>query len=205
MAEDGSSRLWLDNLINPGGRTGKELRDWLVENEDKFIKNGFHVVGGPTTEYGGFEEKFSGVYVSDGVFVPGVVAVTGSGGEVTYVENLGETGTIIVPYVVSYPWGFTKPSTFDADFLKLREISLSYSFPRNIINRIGVIKNIAVSLYSRNIILWTKANVGIDPERAFQAESSTGGTRGTQFKQGIERFNLEPWVIPLGIKLDITF
>ena len=60
MAEDGSSQLWLDNLINPGGRTGKELRDWLVANEDKYIKNGFHVVGGPTEEYGGFEEKTVG-------------------------------------------------------------------------------------------------------------------------------------------------
>jgi len=210
MAEDGSSQLWLDNLINPGGRTGKELRDWLVANEDKYIKNGFHVVGGPTAEYGGFEENYSGVYVSDGVFVPGVWAVDDGEGGITYVENLGENmgeegGTVVAPYVVSYPWGFTKPSTFDADFVKLREVSLSYSFPRNIINRIGMIEDISVSLYSRNIILWTKSKVGIDPERAFQAESSTGGTRGTQFKQGIERYNLEPWVIPVGIKIDVTF
>jgi len=205
MAEDGSSQLWLDNLINPGGRKGKELRDWLVANEDKLIRNGFHVVGGPTAEYGGFEENYSGVYVTDGVFVPGVIAVDDGEGGVTYIENLGEAGTIITPYVVSYPWGFAKPSMFDSDFLKLREISLSYNLPGNLINRIGFVRNIAVSLYSRNIILWTKAKAGIDPERAFQAESSTGGTRGSQFKQGIERFNLEPWVIPVGIKLDITF
>lgn len=205
MAEDGSSQLWLNNLINPGGRTGKELRDWLVANEDKFIKNGFHVIGGPTAEYGGFEENFSGVYVTDGVFVPGVWAVPDGEGGVTYVENLGETGTVIVPYAVSYPWGFAKPSMFDADFIKLREISLSYNVPRSVLNRFKSVENIAVSLYSRNIILWTKAKAGIDPERAFQAESSTEGTRGTQFKQGIERYNLEPWVIPVGIKIDITF
>ena len=128
----------------------------------------------------------------------------GEGG-VTYVENLGEEGTVITPYVVSYPWGFARPSMFDSDFVKLREISLSYNVPRDLISRIGFVQNIALSLYSRNIILWTKAKAGIDPERAFQAESSTGGTRGTQFTQGIERYNLEPWVIPLGIKLDITF
>lgn len=205
MAEDGKSQIWLDNLIHPGGRTGKELRDWLVENDDKYIKNGFHVVGGPTAEYGGFRENYSGVYVSDGVFVPGVWAVDDGEGGVTYVENLGEEGTVITPYVVSYPWGFARPSMFDSDFVKLREISLSYNVPRDLISRIGFVQNIALSLYSRNIILWTKAKAGIDPERAFQAESSTGGTRGTQFKQGIERYNLEPWVIPLGIKLDITF
>jgi hypothetical protein len=205
MAEDGSSQIWLDNLIHPGGRTGRELRDWLVQNEDKYIRNGFHVVGGPTKEYGGFRENFSGVYVNDGIFVPGVWAKDDGEGGVTYIENLGEDGTVIVPYVVSYPWGFAKPSMFDSDCVKLREISLSYSVPRDVVNRLRFIHDIALSLYSRNIILWTKAKSGIDPERAFQAESSTGGTRGTQFKQGIERFNLEPWVIPVGIKLDITF
>ncbi|MBX2816929.1 MAG: SusC/RagA family TonB-linked outer membrane protein, partial [Saprospiraceae bacterium] len=47
-SEDASSQVWLDNLINPGGRTGQELRDWLVANEDEYIINGFNVVGGPT-------------------------------------------------------------------------------------------------------------------------------------------------------------
>lgn len=206
MAEDGNSQVWLDNLINPGGRTGKELRDWLVANEDKYIKNGFHVVGGPTSEYGGFNENYSGVYVNDGTFVPGVVAVTGSNGEVTYVENLGDNNPIPYnPYVVSYAWGFAKPSMFDADFVKLREIALTYKFPRNVLSKLGGIEDISFSVYSRNIMLWTKAKVGLDPERAFQAESSTDGKRGTQFKQGIERYNLDPWVMPIGFKIDLTF
>jgi TonB-linked SusC/RagA family outer membrane protein len=203
-AEDGNSKLWLENTINPGGRTGKELRDWLVANEETMIKNGFHVIGGPTTEYGGFRENYSGVYCSDGIFVPGVIAVDDGSGGVTYVENLGETGTIITPYVVSYPWAFAKPSMFDADFIKLREVSLSYRIPRNVLSKLKI-EDAMISVYSRNIMLWTKAKVGIDPERAFQAESSTGGTRGTQFKQGIERYNLDPWVMPIGIKLDVTF
>jgi TonB-linked SusC/RagA family outer membrane protein len=203
-AEDGNSKLWLESTINPEGRTGKELRDWLVANEETLIKNGFHVVGGPTAEYGGFRENYSGVYCSDGIFVPGVIAVPDGSGGTTYVENLGEAGTIITPYVVSYPWAFAKPSMFDADFIKLREVSLSYRIPRNILSKMKI-EDAMISVYSRNIMLWTKAKVGIDPERAFQAESSTGGTRGTQFKQGIERYNLDPWVMPIGIKLDITF
>ena len=198
MAEDGFSQLWLDNLINPGGRTGKELRDWLVANEDKYIRNGFHVVGGPTKEYGGFPESFSGVEVHDGTFVPGVVLLEDG----TYAENLGENNPLpYVPYVVSYAWGFAKPSMFDADFIKLREISLSYQFPRSI----AALQNLTISIYSRNIMLWTKNKAGLDPERAFQAESSTEGKRGTQFKQGIERYNLEPWVIPIGFKIDLIF
>ena len=206
MAEDGMSQIWLDNLINPGGRTGKELRDWLVANEDIYIKNGFHVVGGPTAEYGGFRESYSGVYVNDGTFVPSVVAVDDGEGGVTYIENLGENNTIpYMPYIGSYAWGFAQPSMFDADFIKLREISLSYQVPRSFISKIGTIQEISLSVYSRNIMLWTKAKAGLDPERAFQAEGSTEGRRGTQFKQGIERYNLEPWVIPIGIKIDVTF
>jgi TonB-linked SusC/RagA family outer membrane protein len=206
MAEDGNSQLWLDNTINPGGRTGRELRDWLVANEDIYIKNGFHVVGGPTAEYGGFRENYSGVYVSDGTFVPGVVAVSDGKGGVTYIENLGENNVLpYAPYIVSYAWGFAKPSMFDADFVKLREISLSYQVPQSVLNRLGKIQNISVAIYSRNIMLWTKNTVGLDPERAFQAESSTEGRRGTQFKQGIERYNVEPWVTPIGFKIDITF
>ncbi|MCK4747749.1 MAG: TonB-dependent receptor, partial [Bacteroidales bacterium] len=198
MAEDANSGHWLDNLIHPGGRTGQELRDWLVANEDIYIKNGFHVVGGPTVEYGGFPESFSGVTVNDGTFVPGVVEVPDGEGGVTYVENLGENNLIpYLPYVVSYPWGFMTPSTFDADFIKLREISLSYQIPRKVTQKIGLY-DIFISVYSRNIVLWTKAKIGIDPERAFQAEASG-------FKQGIERYNVEPWVLPIGFKLNLTF
>ncbi|MEN8155599.1 MAG: SusC/RagA family TonB-linked outer membrane protein [Bacteroidota bacterium] len=202
MAENANSQHWLDQLIHPGNRTGKELRDWLVANEDEYIRNGFHVVGGPTPEYGGFPESWSGVTVNDGYFIPGVIEVPDGEGGVTYVEHLGENmgepnGTTVMPYIVSYPWGFTAPSTFDSDFVKLREISLSYQLPISLVSRIGI-KNASVSVFSRNIMLWTKAKIGIDPERAFQAEAG-------HFKQGIERYNVEPWVMPVGIKLNLTF
>ncbi len=200
-AEDANSKHWLDKAINPEGRTGKELRDWLVANEDEFIKNGFHIVGGPTRAYGGFPEDFSGLVVHDGYFVPGVVQLPDG----TFIENLGENNPIpYLPYVVSYPWGFALPSTFDADFVKLREISLGYSLPPRILQKLGNIRDLSLSLYSRNIVLWTKAKIGIDPERAFEAEASSGN-RGTQFKQGIERYNVEPWVLPLGFKFNLTF
>jgi TonB-linked SusC/RagA family outer membrane protein len=201
LAENVTSQHWLDNLINPEGRTGKELRDWLVENEQELIIDGFNVVGGPTKELGGFPEGFSGVTVNDGVFVPGVVQLADG----SYVENLGENNPIpYVPYVISYPWQFGRPSMFDSDFIKLREASLSYQFSNASLQKWGGIRDLSLSLYTRNIILWTKANIGIDPERAFQPESSSGN-RGTQFKQGIERFNLDPWVLPIGFKVNFSF
>ncbi len=194
MAEDANSEDWLRKAINPGGRTGKELRDWLVAHEDEYIKNGFHVVGGPTPEWGGFPESWSGYTVNDGIFVPGVV----QNEDGTYTENLGDNNPIpYTPWVVSYPWGFMTPSTFDADFVKLREISLSYHLPSGIVEKLHM-QDLLVSIYSRNIMIWTKSKIGIDPERAFQAEASG-------FKQGIERYNVEPWVIPVGFKVNLTF
>ncbi len=201
MAEDSMSETWLGNTTNPEGRSGTELRNWLVANEDKLIKNGFHVIGGPSATYGAFEENVYGTGVKCGVLVPGVF----DNGDGTYTENLGEDGSYFVPYLASYPWDFGTPSIFDADMIKLREISLSYSLPQNLLDKVGDIENFTVSVYSRNIMLWTKAKIGVDPERAFQAESSSGNMRGTQFKQGIERYNLEPWVFPIGVKLDLTF
>ncbi len=193
MSENKNSQHWLDQMVHPGDRTGQELRNWLIENEDQYILNGFHVIGGPTVEYGGFPESYSGVAVNDGAFIPGVI----QNSDGTYTENLGEEGTMFVPYIILYPWEFTKSSTFDADFIKLREISLSYQIPSKFTYRYGI-QDITISVYSRNIILWTKAKIGIDPERAFQAEASG-------FKQGIERYNLEPWVMPIGFKFNLTF
>ena len=196
--EDASSQIWLDQAINPGGRTGKELEDWLLANKEKYILNGFHIVGGPTVEYGGFPESFSGITVHDGYFVPGVVAVDDGEGGVTYVPNLGNNNPIpYLPYVVSYPWSFAKASMFDADYVKLREISLSYALPHRLTSK-GGFQSVTFSVYSRNIVLWTKGKNGIDPERAFQAESSG-------FKQGIERYNVDPWVLPVGVKIGLVF
>ncbi|HVW61954.1 MAG TPA: hypothetical protein VHC48_18010, partial [Puia sp.] len=66
------------------------------------------------------------------------------------------------------------------------------------------LQGISVGLYSRNLILWTKAKAGIDPELAFQFQTSPQ-SNGSQFRQGIERYNVNPWTIPLGVKLNVRF
>jgi hypothetical protein len=213
------TQTWLDNLVYPGvAEPGDELRNWVVENADRLMfTEELRPIGGPTAAYGGFPESFSGVTVHDATFAPGVVGEHDADGNfILDHENLGniETfdengesnndGTTFLPYVVSFPWDFGTPAMFDADYVKLREISLNYQLPNRIANKIGM-QSANVSIYSRNIMLWTKdSDFGIDPERAFQAESGSG-SRGTQFKQGIERYNVNPWVIPIGFKVGLTF
>lgn len=203
---DLKSQRFLDQLINPNGLSGDALRDYLVAHQDELIKvngNRFNIVGGPTEAYGGFPFEAYGNTYPYGVFNPGVIAEYDADGNVTgYVENLGGPGTKIIPYGDNYPWSFTRAATFDADFVKLREISLAYAIPSSITTKLGM-QSASFSVYSRNIMLWTKAGIGIDPETAFQQESGTQA--GTQFKQGIERYNVTPWVMPVGFKLNITF
>lgn len=192
------NNVWLSELVNPGelgGEPSQALRDWVVANEDRLLlSEDLRPVGGPTPEFGGFPESFSGTTVHDAVFIPGVID-DGKGG---YKENLGNAGTVFLPYVLSYPWEIGGADVFDADYIKLREISLNYRLPNNVA-KLMKMQDVNVSIYSRNIMLWTKdAKLGIDPERAFQ---SSGG----RWSQGAEQWNAEPWVVPVGFKVGFTF
>jgi len=203
---DLKSQRFLDNLINPGTMTGDALRNYLVANQETMIKvngNQFNIVGGPTKEYGGYPFEYGGKVYPNGVFNPGVIAQYDSKGNITgYEENLGGPNTRIIPFGDNYPWDFTRAAMFDASFVKLREVSLAYELPSNVVKKLGL-QAANFSVYSRNIILWTAAKIGIDPETAFQPQAGTQA--GTQFKQGIERYNVTPWVIPVGFRLGLTF
>lgn len=199
---DLKTQRWLDNLIVYDG-PADQLPQWLKDNADEHITDGINIVGGPGDEYGGQPFDF-GVVVNDGTFNPGVIAEYDDEGNITgYIENLGGPGTRYIPYAANYPWSFTSASTFDADFIKLRDISFGYQLPAALTSKMGL-SNVNISIYSRNVVLWTKAKVGIDPEMAFQPEGGTQGN-GITFKQGIERYNVNPLVMPIGIRLGATF
>ena len=211
--ENGQSSLFINGLLNPGSRTGQQERDYLVANQDKMIKstgNNFPLVGGPTPQYNGYPFIY-GPYTLPygGVFVPGVRAsgFDAQGNPTGYIENLGQNinqpnGTQILPFAGATAWSFTRAYMFPASYLKLREITISYELPAKLI-KAAKFQNASISVYSRNIILWTAAKINIDPENAFQPSTDVQGS-GTQFKQGIERYNVNPWVIPVGIKLNIV-
>jgi TonB-linked SusC/RagA family outer membrane protein len=203
---DLKTQRWLDQLINPGTMTGDALRDYLVANADKYITNGFHIVGGPGPEYGGqpLGDLGDGVTIDDGVFNPGVIAQYDADGNITgYTENLGGPDTKYIPFADNYPWSFMKPAMFDASFIKLREISLGYQLPKTFVSSLGL-QSASFSLYARNLMLWTKAKIGVDPELAFQPEGNQQGNN-SPFKQGIERYNVNPWTVSTGFKLSLTF
>ena len=181
------------------------MAQYLKDNADKYLSPDgefYVVVGGPTADMGGLEHTEDGITLNDGVFMPGVEGDYDENGKFVMVaEHLGDEGTPLIRYQDFYGWSYTQTATFDADFIKLRELSLSYQLPA--MKSIGI-QSATIAVYSRNIVLWTKAGIGIDPETAFQASSGVNKS-GIQFKQGIERYNISPWVIPLGFKLNLNF
>ncbi|MDF7819826.1 SusC/RagA family TonB-linked outer membrane protein [Runella sp. MFBS21] len=182
---DWKSQRQLNQLIPGGLYSEAELVALLKSDPEKYIipTNGnFPRVGGHTKATGGMGAD------GDGGFIPGVILQSDG----TYKEHLGGAGTNIYPITDTYPWSFNKQITFDASFLKLRELSFSYSIPN-----IGGFRNASISLFTRNIMLWTASKIGIDPERAFQADSG-------RFRQGIELQNVMPWTVPVGFKLNFS-
>lgn len=192
---DWKGQRQIDNLI-PGNLSKDELVNLLKSDPEKYIipQNGnFPRVGGHTEATGGLPLALPGGGTSyDGAFVPAVW----QDADGNYHEWLGGDGTEYQPITNVYPWSFNKQVTFDASFIKLREITLSYRIP----NLFNITRNATFSIYARNIMLWNAAKIGIDPERAFWADPGRGG-----FRQGIERQNILPWTIPFGFKLNVDF
>ena len=185
-----------------------DIPSYLKSNPDAFIKvtglQQYHLVGGPTTETGGFPYTTNGnITINDGAFYPGVIS-DGNGG---YVENLGDPA--ITHYdnyedaVTNGPWSFGRMDMFDASYIKLREVTLSTQAPQKWVTALHV-QGISFGLYMRNLIIWTKAKSGIDPENAYQFQTNLAGN-GSQFKQGEERYNINPWTLQPGLKLSVRF
>lgn len=200
------SQRWIDRTVKINDLSGAEMAQYLRDHADQYLSPDgefYVVVGGPTAATGGLTHTEGGITLHDGVFMPGVEGYYDDNGKFVMVaEHLGDDGTPLIRYQDFYGWDYTRTATFDADYVKLREVSLSYQLPS--LKSIGI-QSANISVYSRNIILWTKAKVGIDPEMAFQPEGGVQGQSGIQFKQGIERYNIAPWTIPVGLKLNVNF
>jgi outer membrane receptor protein involved in Fe transport len=68
--------------------------------------------------------------------------------------------------------GIAEAFTYDASFVKLREIRLGYQVPANLSDRLGV-SRMSLALVGRNLFLWTDVP-NIDPETAFNPGNAQG-------------------------------
>ena len=65
-------------------------------------------------------------------------------------------------------------SIFDASYVKLREVTLGYTFPK----LIDVVESVRLSVYGRNLAVWGLDNKGIDPETVVGGSGNIQGLEG---------------------------
>lgn len=76
----------------------------------------------------------------------------------------------------------------EADFIRWRELSLTYSLPRSFSEQLGV-SYVDFSASARNLMLWTKYS-GVDPEINTYGRGSGGPAIEENFVDGVEAFGV---------------
>jgi hypothetical protein len=92
-----------------------------------------------------------------------------------------------------YGFGWTEDNIEDASWVRLRELTITYSFPNTLLNNTPL-SHASISFTGRNLWLSTKYQ-GIDPEA-----NLTGSSNGF----GLEYFGM-PNTKSYGIALKVTF
>jgi len=95
-------------------------------------------------------------------------------------------------------YGLKQESIIDGSFIKLREISLGYTFPKSIIDKQNIVQSLTVSFYIHNVALLyvdESNDVKIDPETGYG-----NGNDGV----GFEQYQLPP-SRTMGFKLSVKF
>jgi len=185
--------------------------DIVQQIKDNPEKYSHEWVGGRDAEYGGFawpeEEQrearsyvnASGeqVYVNDASFIVGV-REDGNGG---YIENFGGPGTIwLSPYNAQKGADryLASANLYSATYVKLRELSITYRFPKPLVNKMKL-QNLSLSLLGQNLFTWTKHDIFIDPETAFTTPD------GITNQPGYEFYSVIPYTRSFGLKLNVGF
>lgn len=83
-------------------------------------------------------------------------------------------------------------SVFDADYIKLREVTLGYTLPQELT---GFIKKVRISVYGRNLLTWGLDQEGFDPEMTVTGSGNIQGIDG----------GLQPMSRTFGVNLKLQF
>lgn len=81
------------------------------------------------------------------------------------------------------------PYIFDASYIKLREVSLSYGFSDKIVRKLKLFKNITASITARNLIVISRIP-NVDPESTYSINNGQGYEYGALPQRSSFGFNL---------------
>ncbi len=108
------------------------------------------------------------------------------GGGILFENTVFEDGTPNDQYVEAYRWGRafyynnspTARYVFDASYVKLREVSLSYSLPQSVIGK-SPFTNVTFSFIARNLWIIHKNTDHFDPEASLSSGNQQGIETGS--------------------------
>lgn len=120
----------------------------------------------------------------NGIILDAVYGSLNADGTVKYIDKAGAAASSAVKNETSISaerYGadfYSRPDAqevFDASYVKLREMSLSYTVPSKFT---GVVKNVKVGVFGRNLAIWGLDNQHFDPESAVTSSGNVQGIEG---------------------------
>ncbi len=126
----------------------------------------------------------------NGLEVSGVDDATGESFTMTVAPDLLRT---YYGYIGEENAGIAEEFVYDTDFIKFRELSVSYNLPKNMLDHVFV-NELRLSLIGRNLFYISKEIENVDPEASLNNLNS----------QGIERFGI-PATRSLGFSVNVKF
>lgn len=82
-------------------------------------------------------------------------------------------------------------------YVKLREVSLTYNFPKNLLTKLKIVKELEIAVIGRNLLMWTpKGNNFVDPEAT---------NYGNDITSELGEFTAAPTTRSIGGSLKVTF
>ncbi|MEO8774557.1 MAG: SusC/RagA family TonB-linked outer membrane protein [Gelidibacter sp.] len=148
---------------------GKGLLDVTTQGRDAFnAARDAAQAGDPNFDFSNWVPTAG--YVSQGV------VNTGTAENPVYVEN----NTPVNPqtYWTSLFDNTPAPFIYDASYVKLREVSLGYEFPRSVIGALKI-SSLNLSVFGRNLLTFTNDLPNIDPESMYTAGNGQGFEYGS--------------------------
>lgn len=131
----------------------------------------------------------------NGVIGEGVLPIVGADGKITgYTPNAVKLSAREWHSSITLGRRVVEPMTYDATFVKLREVRLGYAMPNRIFGRLPI-RDMNISVVARNLALWTEVP-HIDPE--------TSSTSGGVVIPGVESVAL-PSARSIGMNLNFKF
>ena len=142
------------------------------------------------------EQTARGNIREDGVVLPGVTGDVTFNDDGSYtVTNTAANTTVISAQQEGQDhfFGNDNQNVFDADYVKLRELNLTYTFNKEWFG--GFVQDVQLSAFGRNLAVWGLDNENFDPEIA------TGGSGNIQGSEG----GSLPSTLSYGLNLQLKF